>query len=115
MQEWESERYASLQTSSSEVVDDSSVQKIEKLTFFEYFKFLYDYKVTLIILLIWGIGHNRPSLLWGYYNNEEYFNTFIRDPFLYIIIPAVLILTWVVRYGIDSMKDFCYGEECWWR
>lgn len=82
-----------------------------KTTFFMSMKFFYDYKVTLSITLIWFFIYFVLSSIWGLLNNLAFLDSFIRNPITYLLIPIVIFLTHIVKYGIENVVDFLYGKK----
>lgn len=91
--------------------------KDKKLSFFENLKFLYNYKITALIIGIWVVGYPMLAILWGVSNNHvSYLNKIIMDPMIYLLPVLSIVLVSVIQFGIDGIKDLCYGPtagETW--
>lgn len=90
------------------------MEKIEhnrKASFFKTMKFLYDYKITLLISLLWFCIYYLFSMFWGLFNNLTFLNIIIKNPLSYLGIPIVLFLTHIVKYGTDTLDKLCYGKK----
>ena len=90
---------------------ESNTNSTKSKTFFESYRFFYDYRYTLVFILLTYIPRIIINLLWSYYNNRDAFILLVTYPMLYAWIPLCFIITYLIRYMINDLKDFCFGEK----